>query len=147
MNTDKKYYLDLEKLKSKSIYILRYKKIPHTCKTSPLPVNKDVRKNILDICDNKFNRDYFNKLTDEDKKIILGFAKAFDFLIYEPDEALEEQDDLYEQFEITRGSYLAGNDSREVRRTLKSQILELMSRKRLGKIRGISLLYELSLID
>ena len=147
MNTDKKYYLDLDKLKHKSIYVLKYNRLPHTNKTQPLLVNKDVRKNILDIVDNRFNKDYFDKLTKEEKDIVHGFARLFDFHVYDSDEELKEDDDLYKEFEITKGSYLAGNDSLEVKRTLKSQIMHLMIRKKIGKIKGMTLLYELSITD
>ena len=120
-----KFYIDMKKLHNNNILCIKYYSTKNF-KLSPISINNDVKNIILDIVKNDFNKRLYDKLNEDEQKIILRFVNIMDYNINIQDNGLEK---LYNQFEILRGEYLSGNDSIIIKKQLRKYIIELVELK------------------
>ena len=141
-NEDKKakFYVDLKKLKN-NILSIKYSSTKNY-KLSPIAISEATKDVINDIIKHEFNKRIYDKLNHDEQKIIIRFVNIMDYDINIKDDGLEK---LYNDFEIMRGEYMAGNDSIIVKKQLRSMIMDLMNRKRIPQFKAFQMMFELSL--
>ena len=136
------YYIDLNKLDD-NILCVKYAQndsvLPHL---KPQSITVKTKEMITDILNNKYDNRIFKLLSAEEKRDVKKFCKCvkIDVSINDP-----EEDEYQRQFEIVRGEYMSGNDSPEIKATLKRYILEALRDNKIAKSDGYNLLYSLSL--
>ena len=136
------FYIDLNKLDD-NILCVKYTQndsvLPHL---KPQTITGKTKEMITDILGNKYDNRIFKLLSPEEKRDVKKFCKCvrIDVSINDPDE-----DEYQRQFEIVRGEYMSGNDSPEIKATLKRYILEALRDNKIAKSDGYNLLYSLSL--
>ena len=57
----------------------------------------------------------------------------------------DDEKEFQRQFEIVRGEYMSGNDSPQIKNTLKRYVLEALQENKIARNDGYNLLYSLSL--
>jgi hypothetical protein len=140
-NEHAKFYIDLKKLPYNILHI-KYK--ANNCnKTRPIEISEDAKDVILDILQDKFNQKIFDKLPQPDQIVIEQAGKIMNW----NDIGLSDKNTmkLYKEFQILKGSWLAGNNSIEVKNSLKEKIFQLMELKRISYMKAMQLIFELSL--
>jgi hypothetical protein len=136
------YYIDMNKLDD-NILCVKYAQndsvLPHL---KPQSISSKTKEMITDILGDKYDDRIFRMLAPEEKRDVKKFCKCvkLDIRINDPDEA-----EYQRQFEIVRGEYMSGNDSPEIKATLKRYILEALRDNKIAKSDGYNLLYSLSL--
>ena len=136
------FYIDLNKLDD-NILCVKYTQndsvLPHL---KPQTITGKTKEMITDILGNKYDNRIFKLLSPEEKRDVKKFCKCvrIDVSINDP-----EEDEYQRQFEIVRGEYMSGNDSPEIKATLKRYILEALRDNKIAKSDGYNLLYSLSL--
>jgi hypothetical protein len=136
------YYVDLNKLDD-NILCVKYAQndsvLPHL---KPQSITGKTKEIITDILNNKYDNRIFKLLSPEEKRDVKKFCKCvrIDISINDP-----EEDEYQRQFEIVRGEYMSGNDSPEIKATLKRYVLEALRDNKIAKSDGYNLLYSLSL--
>jgi len=140
-DSSEKFFIDMKHLMDNGKLTIKYKSTKQIKKTDY--INNDTREVVLDIIHNRFNKKIFNNLKDDEKIIIENFIyiMGFDDLNI----TRNHVEDLYNEFQILKGSIEAGNNSEDVKRALKHKIIKLVELKRLSSIKGMTLMYELSL--
>lgn len=142
MRESNKFMIDMNKLKY-NILCLKYKSTK-AYKLRPMNISDDVKDVILDILNNRFNKKIFDKLDNNEKVIIENFIKVMKFDDLGVDDSTTIK--LFKDFEILRGSYLAGNNSKEVKNALKDHILQLIELKKISHIQGMRIFFEMNLV-
>ena len=137
-----RYYVDINKLDDN---ILCVKYASNDSNLPRLKVQQITQKTveiIKDILNNKFDDRIFKILTSDEKRMVNRFIKAVKLDITVND---DDEKEFQRQFEIVRGEYMSGNDSPQIKNTLKRYVLEALQENKIARNDGYNLLYSLSL--
>lgn len=143
-----KYALHTDSLK-KHVLNVKYKK---TLAGVPFIPRQIISKQLADLLTEtcrteKFNHELFEQLSEKDQDLFKRLAKQSSF-----DETIgcsintKDETAMEDRFELLRGSVMAGNNSPEALRELKSIILQFMANGKIKRTDGNSLLAELSIL-
>jgi hypothetical protein len=136
------FYLDLNKL-GDNILCVKY-----ASNDSNLPrlrvqqITQKTTEILRDILNDKFDARIFNLLSTDEKRVVRRFVKAVKLDIDTND---DEEKEFQRQFEIVRGEFLSGNDSPQIKSTLKRYVLEALQENKIARSDAYNLLYSLSL--
>jgi hypothetical protein len=139
---DGKFTLDMDKLK-RNILSVTYSScravIPSLKKEH---VSNDVKNMILDIVEGKYNANLFNKMKQDDQRIVSTFVRALKI----PDIDMSEFDAGYQlHYEVLLGQVNSGQNNPAIKRELKEYILRAINEQLIPKSQGLTKLFELSL--
>ena len=139
---DGKFILDMDKLKN-NILSVSYAScraiIPSLKKEH---VSNDVKNIITDIVNGNYNANLFNKMKQDDQRLVSTFVRATKI----PDIDMTEFDTAYQNhYEILVGEIASGNNNPTIKRELKEYILRAVSENLIPKHQGLTKLFELSL--
>jgi hypothetical protein len=81
-------------------------------------------------------------LSSDERRVVHRFIKAVKLDISIND---DEETEFQRQFEICRGEYLSGNNSPQIKATLKRYVLEALQENKIARNDAYNLLYSLSL--
>ena len=130
-----KFTIDMDKL-NKNILCVRYS----SCRSS-LPsmrierISNDVKIVLLDILNNKYNENLFNKLMTDDQRIVSHFVRTLKI----KDINMDSFDKAYQhEYEVLLGEVNSGNDNEQIRKTLKQYILRGISENLIPRNQGLS---------
>ena len=137
-----KFTLDMDKLK-RNILSVTYAScravIPSLKKEH---VSNDVKDMIMDIVENKYNANLFNKMKQDDQRIVSNFVRVLKI----PDIDMSEFDAGYQlHYEVLLGEINSGNNNPAIKRELKEYILRAITEQLIPKAQGLTKLFELSL--
>jgi hypothetical protein len=137
-----KFTLDMDKLK-RNILSVTYAScravIPSLKKEH---VSNDVKDMITDIVDDKYNVNLFNKMKQDDQRIVSNFVRVLKI----PDIDMTEFDEGYQlHYEVLLGEINSGNNNPALKRELKEYILRAITEGLIPKSQGLTKLFELSL--
>ena len=134
-------YIDLNKLKD-NILCIRY------CSTNALiptikvqRITDDTKGVINDIIEDNFEKRLFEKLSEDEKRIVKRFVQVFNLDIDVSDKMDEE---YRKQFEIVLGQFQSGNNNPAIKTKLKQYITESMESGFLPRRQCFKLLFELA---
>ncbi len=139
---DEKFTLDLDKLK-RNILSVTYSScravIPSLKKEH---VSNDVKNMITDIINEKYNFILFNKMKQDDQRIVSNFVRVLKI----PDIDMSEFDAGYQlHYEVLLGQVNSGQNNPAIKRELKEYILRAITEQLIPKSQGLTKLFELSL--
>jgi hypothetical protein len=139
---DGKFTLDLDKLK-RNILSVTYSScravIPSLKKEH---VSNDVKNMILDIVEGKYNANLFNKMKQDDQRVVSNFVRVLKI----PDIDMSEFDAGYQlHYEVLLGQVNSGQNNPAIKRELKEYILRAITENLIPKSQGLTKLFELSL--
>jgi hypothetical protein len=139
---DGKFTLDLDKLK-RNILSVTYSScravIPSLKKEH---VSNDVKNMILDIVEGKYNANLFNKMKQDDQRIVSNFVRVLKI----PDINMSEFDAGYQlHYEVLLGQVNSGQNNPAIKRELKEYILRAITEQLIPRSQGLTKLFELSL--
>jgi hypothetical protein len=134
-----KFTLDLEKLK-KNIISVTYSScravIPSLKKEH---VSNDIKNMIFDIVKGKYNANLFNKMKQDDQRIVSNFVRVLKI----PDIDMSEFDAGYQlHFEVLLGQMNSGQNNPAIKRELKEYILRAITEQLIPKSQGLTKLFE-----
>jgi hypothetical protein len=137
-----KFTLDMDKLK-RNILSVTYSScravIPSLKKEH---VSNDVKNMIIDIVDDKYNANLFNKMKQDDQRIVSNFVRVLKI----PDIDMSEFDQGYQlHYEVLLGQVNSGQNNPAIKRELKEYILRAITEGLIPKSQGLTKLFELSL--
>jgi hypothetical protein len=137
-----KFTLDLDKLK-RNILSVTYSScravIPSLKKEH---VSNDVKNMILDIVEGKYNANLFNKMKQDDQRIVSNFVRVLKI----PDIDMSEFDTGYQlHYEVLLGQVNSGQNNPTIKKELKEYILRAITEGLIPKSQGLTKLFELSL--
>jgi hypothetical protein len=137
-----KFSLDLEKLK-RNVLSVTYS----SCR-SVIPslrhehVSNDVRNIITDIIQDKYNPNLFNKMKQDDQRIVSNFVRLTKIENID----MKEFNDAYQlHFEVLLGQLNSGQNNPKIKQELKEYIMRAISEKLIPRSQGLDKLFELSL--
>jgi hypothetical protein len=97
---------------------------------------------ITDIIDEKYNANLFNKMKQDDQRIVSNFVRVLKI----PDIDMREFDEAYQlHYEVLLGEINSGNNNPALKRELKEYILRAITENLIPKSQGLTKLFELSL--
>jgi hypothetical protein len=137
-----KFTLDMDKLK-RNVLSVTYSScravIPSLKKEH---VSNDVKNMIIDIVDDKYNANLFNKMKQDDQRIVSNFVRVLKI----PDIDMSEFDAGYQlHYEVLLGEINSGNNNPALKRELKEYILRAITEGLIPRGQGLTKLFELSL--
>jgi hypothetical protein len=139
---DGKFTLDLQKLK-KNVLSVTYS----SCRAQ-IPslknehISNDVKNMILDIVDDKYNANLFNKMKQDDQRIVSNFVRTLKI----PDIDMSEFDAGYQlHYEVLLGQVNSGQNNPKIKQELKEYILRAITENLISKSDGLTKLFNLSL--
>ena len=104
-------------------------------------ISNDVKNMITDIIEDKYNANLFNKMKQDDQRIISTFVRTT-----KQDIDMTEFDKGYQNhYEILLGQINSGQNNPEIKRELKEYILRAITEGLIPKTQGLTKLFELSL--
>jgi hypothetical protein len=105
-------------------------------------VSYDVKDMIMDIVEDKYNANLFNKMRQDDQRIVSNFVRVLKI----PDIDMSEFDAGYQlHYEVLLGEVNSGNNNPAIKRELKEYILRAITEQLIPKSQGLTKLFELSL--
>jgi hypothetical protein len=139
---DGKFTLDMDKLK-RNILSVTYS----SCRAQ-IPslrnehVSNDVKNMITDITNEKYNSNLFNKMKQDDQRIVSNFVRVIKI----PNIDMREFNEGYQlHYEILLGQVNSGQNNEAVKKELKEYILRAITEQMIPKSQGLTKLFELSL--
>ena len=97
---------------------------------------------ILDIVEGKYNANLFNKMKQDDHRIVSNFVRVLKI----PDIDMCEFDAAYQlHYEVLPGEINSGNNNTALKRELKEYILRAITENLIPRNQGLTKLFELSL--
>ena len=139
-----KYAIDTKKL-NKNILDLKYlKNANHVASFQPIEISTYLKNIIENIIKDNFNlkKEDFIHLNETEKRIL---KRLFNFLKIEHDDVIEYSNDLQKQFEVAYGSFLAGNNNKELMQELKDYIKLALHENTINKKEGQNILKKLDM--
>ena len=139
-----KYAIDTKKL-SKNILDLKYlKNANHVASFQPIEISTYLKNIIENIVKDNYNlkKEDFIHLNDTEKRIL---KRLFNFLKIEHDDVIEYSNDLQNQFEVAYGSFLAGNNNKELIKELKDYVKLALHENTIKKKDGQNILKKLDM--
>jgi FtsZ-binding cell division protein ZapB len=145
-----KYALSLKKLNDKRLDAKTLKSGGSVKDLSNIPISEDMQDILNDLIDNKkFNEKHLHRLSASEKRIFKklingsGLYGKYKVKLVESDQEQKEN----ERYEMLKGIYSAGNDSREVIQELKQLIIKFMNDGRLPRKEALEIIYELNVVS
>jgi|WetSurMetagenome_2_1015567.scaffolds.fasta_scaffold307130_2 hypothetical protein len=113
-----------------------------------IPISDNLKKIILDIIfHKKFDQKDYHKLTESEQKVfddLCQYARKYDNGIAMMNtHSYKNKREMFARFEILKDTILAGNDSKEVIRQLRSILLEMRQKRYITKQQFEDLLVEI----
>lgn len=137
---DKKYFLNKNKLEHNNILEIRYSNNRHLIPIKPFSVTNQVKKLILSsIQQRKIDAQLYVKLTESEKYL---FRSVLQYLGLSS-EGSGLADNFAEQFDVVRGSILAGNDSKILKHKAKAMLLTALQANAINRRDYAQLMLEL----
>jgi hypothetical protein len=134
----KKFYIDLNKLKSNLLEI-KYLKNKHLSSIKSYHISNGCKKVIEDMTHKKsFRHQDYNKLNNIEKNLVRKVMSMFE--IYAD---LDDDDDFQKEFELLKGEILAGNNSNELKQKMNAYLLHAVNTSRISRHNFQSLCLEL----
>ena len=141
LNNDK-FGINLNKLRKNILHVFYVTSRASIPSLKREHISSDCRDVILDILSNKFNERLFNKLPNDDQRLVSTFVRVMK--IKEID--MNHFDTEYQnRYDILMGEINAGNDNPKIKQELKLYILRGMSENLIPKHQGQTMLFNLSL--
>lgn len=132
-----KYYIDIDALKKSGTLKVKYVKNRNILPNLPISYGlaDSVIDIILDLCNDKFDKNKYEKLTEKDKDIIINFCNNthIDVGI-----SLDKKDEMEKQINIYIGEYNAGNES--VAPKLIKLVKQAMMMNKLSAKQGLNII-------
>jgi hypothetical protein len=139
---DGKLTLDMDKLK-RNVLSVTYS----SCRAQ-IPslrnehVSNDVKNIITDIMNEKYNSNLFNKMAQNDQRIVSNFVRVLKI----PNIDMSEFDTGYQlYYEILLGQVNSGQNNESVKKELKEYIFRAITEGLIPKSQGLTKLFELSI--
>ena len=139
-----KYAIDTKKL-NKNILDLKYlKNANHVASFQPIEISTYLKNIIENIVKDNYNlkKEDFIHLNDTEKRIL---KRLFNFLKIEHDDVIEYSNDVQNQFEVAYGSFLAGNNNKELIKELKDYVKLALHENTIKKKDGQNILKKLDM--
>jgi hypothetical protein len=134
---------------NKGILNLKYKSHSNVQGLPQQNISSDMVDFLLDVIEKgQVNQSLFNKLSREDQRLFVkigGSAQIDDGLGYRSIHDEEEKKEM-DRFNLVRGIFLAGNNSKEVIQELQGFLRKFLHDGRISKSEGLSLLQEISVL-
>lgn len=137
-----KYYIDLNKLDDNTLCVKYASNDANLPKLKVQQITGKTKEIICDILNDKFDDRIFKILTSDEKRMVNRFIKAVKLDITVND---DDEKEFQRQFEIVRGEYMSGNDSPQIKSTLKRYVLEALQENKIARNDAYNILYSLSL--
>jgi hypothetical protein len=134
-------YIDLKKLRENILSIKYVKTNTYIPTVKSQHINDDLKEVITDLVSDKFDKRLFEKLLDNDKRLLKRIIKAFSLNIDLKDMKEEE---YRKQYDILLGQLRAGNNSPLIKNKLKEYILDSNESGLLTRREMWNLLHELT---
>jgi hypothetical protein len=135
-------YVDLNKLKDNILCVKYTNNDTFVRNLKNQKITEKTKKIIADIISEKFNKNEFEKLKPNEKRIVKKFVKNMKMTLDLQD---QDDDDFERKFEILKGEYESGNSNPEIKKELKKYILVAMEDDKIGNAEGMRMLFHLSL--
>jgi len=136
-----KYYIDLDAL-NKNVLKLKYVKNRNIVPNCPIQrgISDDVKNMIIDITENNFYKEKYNKLSERDKQIFIDFCNSahLDVGI-----SLDKTNEDEKQLNILYGAYMAGNKDEKIITQIKKLLSKAMKLNKISSKQAISILEDL----
>jgi hypothetical protein len=111
-------------------------------------ISKHLSHTIRTVLDNNnIDEDVIDSLSPDDKKLFYHICKRAEIMEGGGFSQDEHEEKEFQRFELLKNEIIAGNNSPEVLRELKSKILMFMTSGRLTRKEGYEILAEISLLD
>ena len=136
------FYVDLNKLDENILCVKYASNDSNFSRLKVQQITQKTREIIQDIFSNKYDDKIFRILSSDEKRVVHRFIKAVKLDININD---DEEKEFQRQFEICRGEYLSGNNSPQIKATLKRYVLEALQENKIARNDAYNLLYSLSL--
>jgi hypothetical protein len=139
-----KYYVNEDLLKNNGILEIRYVKNRHLAHVRPSTLSEKCKGCVLDMINGgKVNADNFVSLNQFEKDLLRKIEKLF-----QTGQSLNDDDDnnFTKNFELLKGSYLAGNDNQTLKDQLRKYITHAHEIGKLTKWNANKMLFDLKLI-
>jgi len=135
-------YVDITKLKNNNLFV----KYVNTYATKfSISITEPTKIVILELLLGKFNLKSYEKLSDEERKIV---AYLNDMLnIIPADQMPSPIEDMVEKFHILRGQLLASNDNPQIKSELKKLLFELHKLNKINSATLRNVIYEITSIE
>ena len=145
-----KYALSLKKLNDKKLDAKTLKSGGSVKDLSNVNISEDLQDILIDLIDtNKFNDKHLHRLSASEKRIFKklingsGLYGKYKVKLVESEQEQKEN----ERYEMLKGIYSAGNDSREIIQELKQLIIKFMNDGRLPRKEALEIIYELNVVS
>ena len=139
-----KYYVNTDLLKNHGILEIRYVKNRHMAHVKPPMLSEKCKGCVVDMINGgKINSDHFVSLSHFEKDLLRKVDKLFN-----TNQNLHDDDDdnFNKNFELLKGSYLAGNDNQSVKNQLRQYITHAYEIGKISRWVRDRMLMELKLI-
>jgi hypothetical protein len=137
-----KFTLDMDKLKRNILHVTYSSCRAVIPQLKAEHVSNDVKNMILDIVDDKYNANLFNKMKQDDQRIISNFVRVLKI----PDIDMSEFNEGYQlHYEVLLGQVNSGQNDPTIKKELKEYILRAITEGLIPKSQGLTKLFELSL--
>jgi len=139
-----KYAIDIKKLK-KNILDLKYvKNANHVATFQPIAISNNLKTIIDDIIKDHYNvqNEDFKNLNSTEKRIL---KRLFTFLNIENNTLDAPNDSIQQKFEVAYGSFLAGNDNKELLKELSQYVKLALHENTISKKDGYEILKKLNI--
>ncbi len=141
---NKKYYVNDKLLKDHGILEIRYVKNRHLAHVKPPMLSEKCKDCVIHMIDGrKINADNFVSLNQFEKNLLRKIDKLF-----ESNQNLNDDDEenFSKNFELLKGSYLAGNDSHMVKQQLREYIHHAFDIGKINRYQRDRMLFDLKLV-
>ena len=130
-----KFYIDLGKL-NENVLNVKYKSCRGSVPNIKVErISNDVRNVILDIIENKYNSNLFDKLVADDQRIIANLIKT----LHIPNTNMYVFNKKYQhEYEILLGQANSGNTNEKVKLQLKKYLLRRISENLIPRNQGMN---------
>lgn len=123
-----KIFIDFSKLNN-DVLSIKYRKTGNKA-IEDIPINAMVKQCIIDLCMSKFDKNKFNKLSVEEKKIIVFVHDKFQFGVLSDE--INPILGLEKEYKLLIGQIEAGNDSSLIKKRIKEILFELVKYKKIS---------------
>lgn len=139
-----KYYVNEDLLKNHGILEIRYVKNRHLAHVKPPMLSEKCKGCVTDMINGgKIKSDHFVSLNQFEKDLLRKIDKLFNT---NQDLNDDDEENFHKNFELLKGSYLAGNDSHMVKQQLRQYINHAYEIGKISRYNRDKILMELKLL-
>lgn len=136
-------YIDMNKMND-NILAIKYVKTGN--KKNEVQITDNTKAVLIQLINNKFNASSYEKLNENEKKII-SFVNHIFKLVSKDILSNEPIEELYNKYQILKGQIEAGNNNPLILKNLKQILFELHKFKKINSAQLRNIIFELSNID